>query len=282
MVNYSMTQEILDESDVLKRIKEFLSDANTGLRRGKEVPEHIVEDLTILARKWEFSDLGVLACRGLVRNGLKGQLCVKSTWQWKRSADFFGGGHLVNGQTWCFRAEMMRDGAHAPPIAGISGIKKQGARSVVMGYHDEERDHYYADVHQGDIIYYYGTALPREVGDNEPSNIKDPVTYRTRRITKNSKGKGPTHATEGLFTSYWTGQTVRVFRSFRLAHIVPYRPLTGFRCDGLYIVTLPELIKRERQIYRFRMTEEQGLLRHSNPPLQPEYRQQQQKRKREE
>ncbi|EXJ73316.1 uncharacterized protein A1O5_03076 [Cladophialophora psammophila CBS 110553] len=275
MSNHSMTQEILDESRVLDHLKKFLSDDNAALWRTKAVPEHIIEDLTYLCQKWEFGDLGVLARRGLRLHGLNGLLFPDPDWPWKRSADFFGHGHLMNGQTWCFRAEMMHDGAHAPPIAGIYGTKKEGARSVVMGLHDEGKEHYYADVDKGNTIYYYGTALPRLPDDTEPTNIKDLVTHRVERITKNSRGQGPTNATMSLFTSYRTGRPVRVFRSFRLAKIVPHRPITGFRYDGLYIVIAPELVKIERQIYRFkmeRMTTGQGPLRHSETPLRPENR----------
>lgn len=286
MMNHSLTQAILTQSGVLNRIKNFLAPKNAQFRQRKAVPVQIVEDLTYLHDKWTFGDLGVLATRGLLQVGTTAQLTPDPTWPWRRTADFYGHGHLINGQTWCYRAEMMRDGAHAPPIAGISGKKHQGARSVVMGYHDEEREHFYADIDQGNIIYYYGTALPRKPGDREPTNIKDPIVHQVERITRNSKGEGPTHATTYLFDSYRMGRPVRVFRSFKLADIVPHRPLTGFRYDGLYIVTAPELVKKDRQIYRFkmeRMVEGQGPLRSSNAPLQPEYRQnQQRKRKREE
>ncbi|KIY02837.1 uncharacterized protein Z520_01302 [Fonsecaea multimorphosa CBS 102226] len=274
MQNNSMTQEALDESRVFEHLKRFLSEENRPIREEKGVPEHIVEDLTILYRKWEFGDLGVLVRRGLRAHRPGGPLWPDPDWQWKRSADYFGHGHLVNGQTWLLRAEMMRDGAHAPYIAGISGSKTEGARSIVMGYHDDTRKEYYADIDEGETIYYYGTALPRAPGDTEPTNLKDAVTHRVERITKNSKGQGPTDATMALFVSYRTGRPVRVFRSWKLSKIVPHRPVTGFRYDGLYIVKAPELVKIDRQIYRFRMermTTGQGPLRHSGEtPLQPE------------
>ncbi|OAG36223.1 hypothetical protein AYO21_09617 [Fonsecaea monophora] len=283
MQNHSMTEEILNESRVREHLKRFLSDDNKEMRREKAVPEHIVEDLTILYRKWDLGDLGVLARRGLVERGPNRMLFPDPDWKFKRDADYFGHGLLVNGQTWCYRAEMMRDGAHAPIIAGISGSKTQGARSVVMGYHDQGREEYYADVDQGDTIYYYGTALRLKAGDTEPTNLKDAVTHRVERITRNSRGEGPTNATLSLFESYWTGRPVRVFRSWRLAEIVPHRPVSGFRYDGLYIVTAPELVRIERQIYRFkmeRMATGQGPLRHSGAPLRPEVHRASRKRRR--
>jgi hypothetical protein len=276
MLNHSLTPEILVQSNALPVIRNFLEPAQAQLRRNKRVPEHIVEDLTFLQRKWERGDLGILALRGLRQVGPYAQLFVDPDWPYALSADFYGDGHLVNGQTWAYRAEMMRDGAHSAPIAGICGKKAKGARSIVMGYHDEVKKDYYADIDIGDgsTIYYYGTALPRRPGDNELTNEKDPRTYRAERITRNSRGEGPTSATEALFESYRTRRPVRVFRSFRLAEIVEHKPLEGFRYDGLYTVVAPELVKRERQIYRFKMERipGQGPLRHHTANIPRAYR----------
>ena len=277
MFNYSVTQAVLDQSRVVERLKEFTCDDNAGIREAKAVPEAITEDLTYLFRKWQFGDLGILARRGLIPHPTIPQYFVNSAWPYVRSADFFGNGHLVNGQTWGSRAEMMRDGAHAPPVAGISGTIKGGARSVVMGLHDQKKKQYYADIDQGDTIYYMGTALGIGKDDEviEPTNVKDrnAIPYRESRITKNVKGQGPTNATKALKTSCQTGRPVRVFRSFRLAKIVPNRPQRGFRYDGLYVVKSFEKRKDNRQIYIFRMerlTEGQGPLRDNVAPPLPE------------
>ena len=274
MQNNSVTEEALLRSNVLDPLKAFLSDDNERMRAAKEVPTEIVEDLTILQRKWESGDFSVLPRRGLLPGGPTGWR-PDPDWPWRQDSDYFGHGRLVNGQVWSSRAELMRDGAHGPPIAGISGTIKHGARSIVMGFHDEKNKNYYADVDQGDEIWYYGTALARPNGDEEPTNIKDPDhgTYRPERVTKSSQGHGPTPATQALFTSYQTGRPVRVIRSFRLAKIVKMKPATGFRYDGLYQVVESILDKKERQIYKFRMVrlkEGQGPLRHANPPLRLE------------
>jgi hypothetical protein len=122
------------------------------MRPLKDVPAHITEDLTYLFRKWEHGDLSILARRGLIQRREDGQWYPDAAWPWARKGDFYGHGHLVNGQTWGSRAEMSRDGAHPPLIAGIAGRQDQGARSVVMGWHDEPNQEFYADVDKGNTI----------------------------------------------------------------------------------------------------------------------------------
>jgi hypothetical protein len=273
MQHNSVTQETLESTHVLEALKHFLGDENRAMVEAKEVPQEIVEDLTFFQRKWEFGDLSILPLRGLILGGPTG-LLPDPEWPFLRSADFYGPGHLVNGQVFWCRAAMMRDGAHAPPIAGICGTVEAGAKSIVMGRHEVSIKDYYADIDEQETIWYYGTALARKPGDDQPTNILDPDrdTYRRSRITKTVKGEGPTDATLALIKSYQTGNDVRVFRSWRLAEIVPNRPLRGFRYDGLYVVKDYSLQRRDRQIYRFRMerkTSGQGPLREANPPLMP-------------
>jgi hypothetical protein len=123
-----------------------------------------------------------------------------------------------------------------------------------------------------------GTALPRADADKEATNLKDSVSHLRSRVTMNGKGDGPSHRTEALITSYRTKTPVRVFRSFGLAPIVKMRPLRGFRYDGLYVVTEYELLKKHRQIYRFkmeRMADGQGPLRENLAPPLPKTRKRQ-------
>ncbi len=274
MQHNSITEHDLNQTNVLGLLKPFLAESYRPTLAAKEMPLEIIEDLTILYRKWELGDLSVLPRRGLIRVSHT-QYTADLNWQYKRSCDFFGHGHLVNGQVWFSRAAMMRDGAHAPPMCGIYGTaRKGGAKSIVMGRHDEKNKDYYANIDQGNIIWYYGTALRRSNNDTEATNIEDPAhgTYRAERVTKNDLDQGPTPGTNALFESYRTGHPVRLFRSFRLADIVPGKPIVGFRYDGLYIVTEPVLVKKERQIYMFkmvRMEDGQGPLRQANAPLEP-------------
>ncbi|KAK5205365.1 hypothetical protein LTR41_008819 [Exophiala xenobiotica] len=271
MQTNSVTQEILHKSRVLDRIDAFLGVDNAAMRQAKAVPVHIIEDLTWLQGKWRSGDLSVLARRGLRRAREDGPLFPDPDWPHKRPSDFFGHGHLVNGQTWIYRAEMMRDGAHGPPVAGISGTIKLRARSIVMGKHDEKNQHFYADVDEGDTIYYMGTALHRAEGDDEATNVRDPTAHPRNRIIENASGQGPTNATMCLITSYRNRKEVRVFRSHGASHKCPLRPERGYRYDGLYRVEWFQLEKQERQIYKFklvRLTTGQGPLRlNLSPPL---------------
>lgn len=248
---------------------------NAPNRLEKAVPISIVENLKIIYTKWQHGDLSVLARRGLVQSSGQSQYYPDSKWAYTRKADFFGHGHLVNGQTWRLRAEMSRDGAHAPLIAGIYGTVDLGAKSIVMGLHDEPKKEFYADIDQGTRIWYMGTGLDREEGDKEPTNIKDPNQHGSGMIHLNEKGADPTYSTKALITSYRTKRPVRVFRSFRLAPIVEHRPVKGFRYDGLYKVVAYELLKEYRQIYRFELIrldeteDDQGPLRDNLPPPEP-------------
>lgn len=275
MFFHSVTEEILAQSHVLDHLKTYLGDDNQAMLEAKAIPEDIIEDLTILYRKWDRGDFSVLARRGLVARGANGQYFPDQNWPHSRRADYFGHGHLVNGQSWGSRLELHRDGAHGPLIAGISGSTKQGARSIVMGLHDEANKEFYADVDQGNTIYYCGTANRREAGDDRPTNLKDAASHRPAHIIDTS-GE-PTIATRIMMTSCKKGRPVRVFRSARLSHIVPKRPTRGFRYDGLYAAKDYEVLNNDRGIYRFRLerlTEGQGPIRESLPPPMPESRRQ--------
>ncbi|KEF62249.1 uncharacterized protein A1O9_00221 [Exophiala aquamarina CBS 119918] len=271
----SVTQEVLQESMVLTRLEEFLSEDYATLRESKRVHISIVENLTIIYRKWELGDLSVVARRGLIQNQERGLVRADDHWPYARSADYFGHGHLVNGQTWRSRAEMRRDGAHAPPISGIYGTAREGAKSVVMGYHDESKKDYYADIDEGDTIFYMGTALARAADDEEATNIKDRQSHTPGMTHLNRNGRGPTSGTQALITSSRTKRPVRVFRSSRLADIVTHKPVQGYRYDGLYKVVGYEVLKLDRQIYRFgmvRVENGQGPLRENLPPPAPTHR----------
>lgn len=168
---------------------------------------------------------------------------------------------------------MCRDGAHGPPIAGIAGTIEGGARSIVMGCHGPETNTY-ADRDAGDTIYYMGTALPRKDEDKERTNVKDPVVYPECQVIPSSTGAHPTNSTTAMMKSYQTGRPVRVFRGSALPEVNEYRPPEGYRYDGLYRVVSWRLLKKERQIYEFkleRLTDTtgiyaQGPLRHAMPP----------------
>ncbi|KAJ9646879.1 hypothetical protein H2204_000571 [Knufia peltigerae] len=272
MLHNSISKEVLDEGGIMQRLKGFLGAHNAAMRQAKKVPFDIIEDLTYLHCKWDRGDLSVLPRRGLIRSAGGGPSAVDPKWPYARSANFYGHGHLVNGQTWISRAAMVRDGAHSALQAGICGTVKDGARSIVMGFYIETTKEGYADRDFGETIEYIGTALKRKIDDVEPTNIKDLSKHRSSRKTKNTAGDGPTNATECLMTSYRNGKPVRLFRAWMLPRVNSLRPLKGFRYDGLYEVKKYELLKKERQIYKFvmtRMREGQGPLREVMPPFEP-------------
>ncbi|KIV96873.1 hypothetical protein PV10_00687 [Exophiala mesophila] len=267
-----MTQPVLDNTHIINEIGHFLIDENLRERRTGFVPMATIEDLTRLHRKWLSGDLGVRANRGLLHDG-NGGFSTDPEWPHNRSDDYFGHGHLVPAETWRTRAEMHRDGAHGPRVAGIAGTAFIGARSIVMGCYGPEHNTY-ADRDAGSTIYYMGTALPREDCDKEPTNVKDPVTYPDGQVIASSTGAGPTSSTRAMIRSSTTGRPVRVFRGSQLPENNPFRPPEGYRYDGLYRVVGFRLLKKERQIYEFTLKRledttgvyAQGPLRHAMPP----------------
>ena len=259
MHTHSITQEILTATQILPRLQAFLVPPGPGpdYHVQKRTPMNLLEELQVIFRKWSNGDLLADVNRGIIREIVQttaGQRQVErldQSWPHRVRDSFYGHGHLVNGQRWFSRLQMSRDGAHGAPQAGICGRKELGARSIVMGLHDEKQGRFYADVDKGETIWYIGTAREalKIVDDPEPkeTNVKDTAASRNR------EHRYPTDATQALMKSRRTGTPVRVFRSYRLAPIVSHRPQEGFRYDGLYRVVGWECLKKDRQIYRFKM-----------------------------
>lgn len=158
----------------------------------------------------------------------------------KLSALYFGNGTIVNGQWWPRQICAVRDGAHGAMIAGITGIKGEGAVSVVMSgaeYNEDDEDN-------GEDVWYCGTA------SNDPS--------------------GPTEATNYLILSLESQRPVRLMRSSNIPNS-PFKPSYGFRYDGLYDVVEKELISKVRQHYRFRLVRQRGQppIRHKGVEARP-------------
>jgi hypothetical protein len=265
----SVTKEVLIESRLLERLETFLSTNNRPRLESLQLPVEVIEDLTILLTKWQAGDFSVRARRGCRLNHQTGQWSIDPDCPFRRKSDYYGHGHLVNGQVWLYRIDMVRDGAHGATRAGIAATIDNGATSIVVSP-KESKGNEYADVDRREYIEYMSTALKRQEDDNKATNIKDQDEHRADRITKNDKAQGPTDNTKKLVTSYRTGKPVRVFRGLRLRKIVPLRPKVGFRYDGLYIVTNYELLNDERQIYKFyleRMKDGQGPIRNVSAPV---------------
>lgn len=253
------TQQTIATQQVVPALAAFLDPVNTPARRAGNLSDLIEEELTYLHRKWGRGDFSGNVKRGLTavtvfdRNGIpyNTRYQVDTTWPFYVSAKYFGAGVLVNGQVWESRAELQRDGVHAPPIAGISGTAKHGARSVLLGAFDEKNNSGYANIDMGDIIEYMGTALPDQHGLG-PTNVKDPHMGIPNAWDPNSPGE-PTSATKAMKRSFETGEPVRVIRSFAMCKIVRNKPVKGYRYDGLYRVIGVTAMKEARQIWSFRM-----------------------------
>lgn len=169
----------------------------------------------------------------------------------------------MNGQLWMSRAELQRDGVHAPPIAGISGTSEKGAYSIVLGEFDEKKNEGYADVDMGKKIDYVGTALKHEEGDLGPTNEVDEHTNTPDVWNQGPDARKPTIATQAMKTSLRTGLPVRVIRSWKMCDIVKNKPRKDYRYGGLYHVVGETALKEARQIWSFQLERlsNQGRLR---------------------
>lgn len=253
---------------VLPALTQFLDPENARIRRAGRVPSFIEEELTTLKTKWGRGDFDGSIRRGLIEvqahdgNGFRFRTRVQVDRNWPHftSGLYFGAGNLVNGQLWMSRAELQRDGVHAPPIAGISGTANGGAYSIVLGAFNEKKNLGYADVDMGDIIDYMGTALPDQEGLG-PTNEAD--AHMDHPDAWDLNGQKPTPATRAMMTSLRTGRPVRVVRSWKMCGIVKNKPRKGYRYDGLYKVVGMTALKEARQIWSFKLERlgNQGRLR---------------------
>lgn len=252
-------QRAIVNQQVLPALRTFLSLANERVRRAQNLPAYIEEELTVLERKWGKGDYDGDVKRGLRAkdvfdvNGFRKYTTfeVDPNWRFYTSGLNFGAGDLVNGQIWESRQELMRDGVHAPPQAGICGTIRRGAVSVLLGAFDERNNLGYADIDMGEVIEYMGTALKDEDGLG-PTNVKD-LEMSIPGAWHHNGPIQPTAATRSLFKSMETERPVRVIRSFKMCDIVTNKPTKGYRYDGLYRVVRATAMKYKRQIWSFRM-----------------------------
>ena len=246
-IEFHITPELLTRSAVLAGIEKFLSEPQAAFRQANRVPIYLEEDLTYLFRKWTAGDLDNDLHRGLLIKRKSNGVCsflLDRTWEhFKEDCNYFGDGNLVNGQRWPGRMHMRRDAAHGFPQAGIYGPSVEaGCQALVMGLHGQSCN-YYADRDEGDRVKYIGTARKKKGSSaNDSEDDED-----------EEQDNGPTRGTRMLMTSIKTGKPVRMFRSDKLPDINPYRPLKGYRYDGLYTVVSSELLEEERQIHGFEL-----------------------------
>jgi SAD/SRA domain len=245
----NITQEVLTQSSVLTMLKNFLSEEEEAFRYASRFPIDLEEDLTYLLRKWTAGDLDNDPDRGLLvtrKSNSVESLKLDKTWEHLRKCNYFGSGNLVNGQRWPGRIHMRRDGAHGASMAGIYGPSvAEGAQALVMGLHGQNCN-YYADRDEGNRVKYIGTARKKKGSYVDTGVLVD-------NSNDDEEEDRPTAHTRMLMTSIETGKPVRLFRSDKLPDINPYRPLKGYRYDGLYRVVSCELLEDERKIYGFEL-----------------------------
>ncbi|KAF2707271.1 hypothetical protein K504DRAFT_504449 [Pleomassaria siparia CBS 279.74] len=207
-----------------------------------EYPPDLRADAIQLYHRWcrQVFDLDLL--HHIVRKRTANRTSDSIVGDWVHSADFYGEGDLIMGQWWPTQLCTVRDGAHGAAQGGIYGQTGKGAYSIVVagggGYNDEDN---------GDEIWYSGTVS------------RDPIKLAAKNMSKKTSVQSPdtflaTDNTQRLIESCDTiGEPVRVIRSHNLPKSDIYRPLVGFRYDGLYKVVEYEITDNIKGSYRFRL-----------------------------
>ncbi|KAE9968218.1 hypothetical protein BLS_005965 [Venturia inaequalis] len=228
---YSLTgKKILHDRQGLRRIADEQDSAYN-------FPWYLRADAQELYNKWLSREWDPDMFRGITNmvkgpngsmvkgpSGSKGQSIDP---KYKKNWRFFGEGHFVAGQWWPMQLCAVRDGAHGSAQAGIAGIKTTegspgGATSIVLSEGHKE------DIDEGHEIWYCGTEA--KIGDTEP-----------------------TASTKLMLESLSSNLSVRVMRSSKLPAGNKYRPVKGFRYDGLYEVLSSQVIDKLKHHYLFHL-----------------------------
>jgi SAD/SRA domain len=150
------------------------------------------------------------AMRGIVgKKGINGKISysIQDDYPERKSASEFGHNGLKVGDWWPLQICTIRDGAHGSRVGGIYGKSQEGAYSIVLSGSGD-----YRDVDMGDSIVYTGSG---EKGEDQVLGAGNQALILSCDTTK---------------------KPVRVLRGFRMKES-PYRPTSGLRYDGLYMVT---------------------------------------------
>ena len=214
-----------------------LLDNRTGLPKifnpkyseGVMYPWDIRADAEQLHSRWVMQVFDTDLLRGIVQARHKRKQdkrnadSIDRNFPGRQFANFYGQGHLVNGQWWPTQLCTVRDGAHGAAQGGIYGEAGKGVYSIVLS-----GGNHYSDVDKGDTIWYSGT----DSKDETP-------TENTRRMLETLETPPPLR------------QPVRVIRSWNLRKENPYRPQRGFRYDGLYDVQRSKVLDGSKAIHAF-------------------------------
>lgn len=259
---FSMTQSILNESNILSvlgKLFKWIVARNASHRR---VPKDIRLDLEWLRRKWRKGDWDLGDClRGIHVDPLHLGRSLDKDWKFRKDWRHFGNNGLISGETWLYQIGILRDGGHGDTEAGVSGIKGQGATSLILS--DPENREDYADIDEGSKIQYVsnpgsGTAPHFRTEFLIASYGWYILRQRIKREVEEQKEK------EGQEVE---DRPVRLFRSYRLPEINTWRPKEGFRYDGLYDVVASRIIDPTKTLYRFTLQrrDDQGEIRADQP-----------------
>lgn len=208
-----------------------------------QFPWDLKADAQQLYQRWANKVFSVDLLRGITKAKATGKAGIRSadrieaSWKGRYSSKFYGQGDLVIGQWWPTQLCTVRDGAHGSAQGGIWGERGLGTYSIVMSGGGG-----YNDVDEGDEIWYTGT-------DGKDGN---PTENTTRMIE----------------TAEEIHQPVRVIRSSNLAKKNKYRPVRGFRYDGLYYIVGYRILDEAKAEHQFhlRRCEGQDPIRWENKP----------------
>ncbi|KAH7138661.1 PUA-like domain-containing protein, partial [Dendryphion nanum] len=218
--------EFLQPDELILRKVRML---DNGLQRIFTAPSIFPWDLRAdalqLYRRWASRIFSIDLLRGInftkAKAAKRNADSIDKAWR-TPSPKFNGHGPLIVGQWWPTQLCTVRDGAHGAAQGGIYGEKECGAYSIVLS-----GGHGYSDEDFGDRILYNGT---------------------------DSKDHHPTESTQRMIESAdRVHLPVRVIRSWNLAKANKFRPVRGFRYDGLYDVLGYRVLDPTKAIYNFEL-----------------------------
>jgi SAD/SRA domain len=257
----SMSQEILDGSNILSVMANLFNWIVNTSASHRRVPKEIRLDLEWLRRKWRKGDWELTDClRGIYVDPLHFGRRVDKGWKFRKDWRLFGNNGLISGETWIYQVCILRDGGHGDTEAGISGIKGQGATSLILS--DPQNLESYADIDQGDKVQYVSNPGTEATPHARTEFL---ITSYERYLLQQKIKQEDEDEKEK--TAEAEDRPVRLFRSWRLPEINPLRPKEGFRYDGLYDVIAGQVIDPTRSLYRFTLQRRanQGEIRVDQP-----------------
>ncbi|CCX31285.1 Similar to Histone-lysine N-methyltransferase, H3 lysine-9 specific SUVH5; acc. no. O82175 [Pyronema omphalodes CBS 100304] len=215
-------------------------------------PEHIMDEneRSISEGKFfrpvgpEWNDMVRYIARGLLRRRHpRGMTVWRLDHQFpRRSPKVYGHNGLTVGDWWPYQLCLLRDGAHGSSQGGISGDKDLGAYSIVVSC-DNPAYRNGQDHDTGEVLFYSGTSGPAVV-DGDTSA----VLTNANAIMKASVYTQPQ-------------RPVRVIRKGPSPKGGLY-PCSGFRYDGLYLVTEMKIVEADeddkRDFYQFKLVRMPG------------------------